>query len=134
MSDNNIIKLYLSMTDFGKNLTAIRKSRQLTQLELANLLDAQPRMIGRWEQGESKPQFDYIIQLAQLLEVSIDYLLLGDKSQTIPEFEVRNKRLKELCKEADKLDEQDQNIVINFLDMAVRQNKFKQIFADGVSP
>ncbi len=115
------------MTDFGKNLREIRKSRQLTQMELANLLDAQPRMIGRWEQGEAKPQFDYIIKLAQLLEVSTDYLLLGEKSLTTPEFEVKNKRLKELCKEADKLDEQDQNIVVNFLDMAVRQNKFKRI-------
>lgn len=67
----------LSMIDFGKNLASIRKSRQLTQLELANLLDVQPRMVGRWEQGKAKPQFDYIIQLAGILEVSLDHLLQG---------------------------------------------------------
>ncbi|WP_407218550.1 helix-turn-helix domain-containing protein [Escherichia coli] len=63
----------LSMTDFGKRLASLRKARQLTQIELANLLDIQPRMVGRWEQGQVKPQFDYIIKLAQLLEVSIDH-------------------------------------------------------------
>ena len=50
-----------SMTDFGKNLAELRKTRQLTQLDLANLLDIQPRLLGRWERGQGKPQFDYII-------------------------------------------------------------------------
>ncbi len=129
MSNKTIIEMYINMLDFGKNLTAIRKSRQLTQLELANLLDAQPRMIGRWEQGETKPQFDYIIRLAQILEVSLDYLLLGINSHKVPDFQINNKRLQELCKKADKLDQNDQDIVCKFLDMAVRQSQMKQIVA-----
>jgi len=63
MNNKQIFKLYLSMIEFSKHLSKIRKSRQLTQLELADLLDAQPRMIGRWEQGVAKPQFDYIIKI-----------------------------------------------------------------------
>lgn len=129
MSNKTIIEMYINMLDFGKNLTIIRKSRQLTQLELANLLDAQPRMIGRWEQGETKPQFDYIIRLAQILEVSLDYLLLGIDSHKVPDFQINNKRLQELCKKADKLDQNDQDIVCKFLDMAVRQSQMKQIVA-----
>lgn len=130
MPNKHIINLYYSMIEFGKNLTAIRKERQLTQLELANLLDAQPRMIGRWEQGVSKPQFDYIIKLAQLLEVSLDYLLLGNEGQTSPEFTIRNKRLQELCKQADELKPQDQDVVCHFLDMAVKQNQLKELVAN----
>lgn len=34
------------MTDFGKHLAAIRKQRQLTQLELVNLLNIQSHMVG----------------------------------------------------------------------------------------
>jgi len=81
MVDKHIIWLTLSMIDFGKNLTILRKNRQLTQLELADLLDVQPRMVGRWEQAVAKPQFDYIIKLAEVLEVSLDHLLLGEKGK-----------------------------------------------------
>ena len=119
----------LSMIDFGKNLASIRKSRQLTQLELASLLDVQPRMVGRWEQGKAKPQFDYIIQLAAILEVSLDHLLQGSEGQNRPQFDIKNKKLKELCKKVDGLKPEDQDMVCHFLDMAVKQNTMKQLMA-----
>ncbi|WP_159567736.1 helix-turn-helix domain-containing protein [Budvicia diplopodorum] len=127
MLSKQLTWLCLSMTDFGKNLSTIRKSRQLTQLELADLLDVQPRMIGRWEQGQAKPQFDYIIKLAQILEVTIDHLLLGGEGLSIPVFDIKNKRLKELCKQVDTLKPEDQEVICHFLDMAITQDKIKQV-------
>ncbi|MGU0171079.1 helix-turn-helix domain-containing protein [Escherichia coli] len=49
MQVTQLNSICLSMTDFGKRLASLRKARQLTQIELANLLDIQPRMVGRWE-------------------------------------------------------------------------------------
>ncbi|PHM30063.1 Putative phage regulatory protein (fragment) [Xenorhabdus innexi] len=84
-------------------------------------------MVGRWEQGQVKPQFDYIIKLAQLLEVSIDHLLLGEEGTTAPVFDIKNKRLKELCKQVDELKAEDQDVICHFLDMAITQEKIKQV-------
>lgn len=116
-----------SMTDFGKNLVELRKARQLTQLELADLLDVQPRLLGRWERGQGKPQFDYILKLAEVLEVSLDRLLRGSDTSQQDTFDIRNKRLKELCKRVDQLKPEDQEVICHFLDMAVRQDKLQQI-------
>jgi len=127
MQNKQLSWFCLSMVEFGKNLSNIRKARQLTQLELANLLDVQPRMVGRWEQGKAKPQFDYIIQLAQILEVSLDHLLLGEEGHISPEFDIKNKKLKELCKLVDQLNPEDQDVICHFLDMSVRQEKLKQL-------
>jgi transcriptional regulator with XRE-family HTH domain len=121
-----------SMTDFGKNLAELRKTRQLTQLELANLLDVQPRLLGRWERGQGKPQFDYILRLAEVLEVSLDRLLRGNDASQQDSFDIRNRRLKELCKRVDKLKPEDQEVICHFLDMAVRQDKMKQIVANSM--
>lgn len=115
-----------SMTEFGKNLAKLRKARKLTQLELANLLEIQPRMVGRWEQGVAKPQFDYIIQLAEVLEVSIDLLIRGNDT-TVGTFDIKNKKLKELCKQVDKLKQEDQEMICHFLNMAISQDKMKKI-------
>ena len=127
MWDKELHWLCISMTDFGKRLAALRKARQLTQIELANLLDIQPRMVGRWEQGQVKPQFDYIIKLAQLLEVSIDHLILGEEGSTAPVFDIKNRRLKELCKQVDELKADDQEVICRILDMAITQEKMKQV-------
>jgi transcriptional regulator with XRE-family HTH domain len=131
MLSNPFTWLSLSMVDFGKNLSDIRKARKLSQLELANLLDVQPRMVGRWEQGVAKPQFDYIIKLAQILEVSLDHLLLGEEGQTRPSFDIKNKKLKELCKKADQLKPEDQELVCHFLDMAIKQDQLRQIVGNS---
>lgn len=67
------------------------------------------------------------IKLAQILEVSLDHLLLGEEGQNLPGFEIRNKKLKELCLKMDELKPEDQERVCHFLDMAVRQDMLKQI-------
>ena len=115
------------MVDFGKNLSELRKERQLTQTQLAELLDVQPRLIGRWEQGKGKPQFDYLLKLADTLEVSLDQLLRGKDGQQPLDFEIRNKKLKELCKKVDQLKPEEQDVICHFLDMAVRHEQVKQL-------
>lgn len=120
------------MADFGKNLAELRKVRQLTQMELAELLEIQPRLVGRWEQSKGKPQFDYIIKLADVLEVSLDRLLLGVDKQQSAQFDIQNRKLKELCKQVDQLKSEDQDVICHFLDMAVRQDRLKQIVADPI--
>lgn len=120
-----------SMTDFGKNLAELRKARHLTQLELANLLDVQPRLLGRWERGQGKPQFDYIIKLADVLEVSLDRLIRGSDPTEQDSFDIKNKKLKELCRLVDQLKAEDQEVICHFLDMTVRQDKLKQVMGNA---
>lgn len=117
------------MADFGKILAELRKARHLTQLELAELLEIQPRLVGRWEQGKGKPQFDYILKLADVLEVSLDRLLRGKEVSQKDAFDIKNKKLKELCKKIDQLNPEDQDVICHFLDMAVRQDQLKKIVA-----
>lgn len=120
------------MVDFGKKLAELRKVRHLTQMELAELLEVQPRLIGRWEQGKGKPQFDYIIKLAEVLEVSLDQMLLGADKQQSARFDIQNRKLKELCRQVDQLKQEDQNVICHFLDMAVRQDRLKHLVTDPI--
>lgn len=84
-------------------------------------------MVGRWEQGKSRPQFEYIIKLAQVLEVTIDQLVYGEQGPEKPVFEIKNKRLKELYRQVDELKPDEQEIICRFMDIAVKQNQLKQL-------
>lgn len=52
-----------------------REDNNLTQEQLAEMLDLTVRAIAAWERGERKPPIDKLEKLADLYDVSIDYLL-----------------------------------------------------------
>jgi len=120
------------MADFAERLAGIRKSRQLTQLQLADLLDVQPRLISRWETGVSRPQFDHIVRLAEVLDVSVDALVRGNEAAPQEEFEVRNRRLKELCRQVDKLGAHDQEMICHLMDSLIRKEHVKAFMQEAV--
>jgi len=53
----------------------IREQLGLTQDELAERVGAETLQIWRWENNKNKPSADWIINLAEALSVSADYLL-----------------------------------------------------------
>jgi len=55
---------------FGQNLRAIRKSKNLSMEQLANLAELEPVQIHRIETGKTNPKLSTIYVLAKALEVS----------------------------------------------------------------
>jgi transcriptional regulator with XRE-family HTH domain len=120
----------LVLADLGKNLRDIRKGRRLTQQQLAELLDVQQRVISRWETGVAKPHLNHIVHLAKVLEVSLDRLVFADEGgQTELTFEIRNRRLKELCIQVDELDQADQDVICHVMDSLIRKERVRQAVA-----
>lgn len=63
------------MIDFGSRLREIRKSKGITQKQLAIAIGASERGIQNYELNERKPAFDVLCSLSKYFDVSIDYLL-----------------------------------------------------------
>ena len=63
------------MFDFGAHLKELRKSRGITQKQLALAISASERGIQQYELGERKPTYDMLIALADYFDVSLDYLV-----------------------------------------------------------
>jgi transcriptional regulator with XRE-family HTH domain len=60
---------------FGKRLTEVRKDKKMSQDEVGKLVGVHGAVIGRYERDEVKPSIDMATQLAEALEVSLDYLV-----------------------------------------------------------
>lgn len=64
----------------GEQIKNCRKSKKLTQYSLAEKLDyASERQLQRIERGEISCSLDKLVEIAQILEVSTDYLLFGEQ-------------------------------------------------------
>lgn len=65
----------MGMEYFGSKLKAVRKSKGMTQLELAKRLNIAKGSISAYEQGVTYPSVDVLIKICDILDVSSDYLL-----------------------------------------------------------
>ena len=63
----------------GERLLKLRKEKNISQEELANVLDVSRQTISKWETGESMPDFNKIIPICEYFEISSDELLTGIK-------------------------------------------------------
>ena len=60
---------------FGKNLQALRLSENLSQRELGNRLGVCNQTVSFWESGRHEPDLDTLLKIAELFQVTVDYLL-----------------------------------------------------------
>ena len=61
----------------GAKIADLRTANNLTQLELAERLGVTDRAVSKWETGASFPDITLLPQLADIFNVSTDYLLRG---------------------------------------------------------
>ncbi|MDB8591249.1 helix-turn-helix transcriptional regulator [Streptococcus salivarius] len=61
--------------EFSERLKELRKQAHLTQVELASKLGIVQSSYADWERGKKKPTQDNLVKIAQVLNVSVDYLV-----------------------------------------------------------
>ena len=60
---------------FGENLKTLRKNKGITQEELAVRLNIVRQTISKWEKGQSIPDAEMLVKLADIFEVPVSQLL-----------------------------------------------------------
>ena len=65
----------------GKHIREIRKSKGITQLRLSEEIGISPQFMSRIESGIKRPSLDTLINIASVLETTVDGLLLGNQSE-----------------------------------------------------
>lgn len=73
--------------EFHEKLQELRKSRGLTQEELAEALFVSRTAISKWESGRGYPSIDSLKEISNYFSVSIDDLLSGERLLSIAEKE-----------------------------------------------
>ncbi len=67
----------------GDRIKELRTQAKMTQPELAEKLEVTRSTIATYENNTRQPSFHSLIRLAQIFHVSTDYLLLGNKDDSL---------------------------------------------------
>lgn len=83
----------------GERLLEFRKAKQLSQEEVADKLNVTRQTVSKWETDQSTPDFDKIVPLCELYNVSSEELLTGkstvnNENNSIDEDNNINKKAK----------------------------------------
>lgn len=105
---------------FGARVKELRKQRGWTQKELAAKLGVRFSHLNKYEGGWHIPPADKLVQLAEVLDVTIDYLLTGDRAEDKP---LHNTRLLERFRALEAASQDDKETVIKLIDALVVRHR-----------
>ena len=76
--------------EFAERLKTLRKQVKLTQAKIAEKLNISQQAYASWERGTKKPTQENLIKIAQVLNVSVDYLVgnLEEESDELDNIEL----------------------------------------------
>ena len=77
--------------EFNEKLQVLRKRKELTQEELAEVLFVSRTAISKWESGRGYPNIDSLKAIAKYFGVTIDELLSGDELLTLVEEDTKQR-------------------------------------------
>ncbi len=69
----------MNQVKIGRFIAECRKDNHLTQMQLAEKLNITDRAVSKWENGKSLPDASIMLDLCNILKISVNELLSGEK-------------------------------------------------------
>ena len=77
----------------GQFIKTMRKEKNFTQREIAERLNISEKTVSKWETGNGLPEVSLMLPLCELLGISVNELLSGERLDERRYFEKQNKTL-----------------------------------------
>ena len=114
--------------EFPNRLKQLRQEYGWSQEYVAKKIGADMQRISKYERGLILPTADVLIQLAEIFEVSLDYLLRDNiaKETKLNLEGIKNKKILDRIQQINKLSEEDQNTLVSILDGLLAKRQLQQ--------
>ena len=106
--------------DFGSKVVEFRKEKKISQTDLADKLGIHKNVLGRYERNEVKPTIEIARKIADILDVSLDYLT----GKTDVEID---KTIQKRILEVSKFSNEDKEHIFSVIDAFVAKRKIQSI-------
>ena len=109
--------------NLGDRITSLRKQKNMSQTDLSKAVGLSREIIGRYERNEALPSVEVAKKIANIFEVSLDYLV-GEGINA--SFDKKNlKRIEDI----EHLDEDTKKYLYFFIDNTIQNTKAKKALA-----
>ena len=109
----------MDMIKVGRFISTKRKEQNLTQMQLAEKLSITDRAVSKWECGKALPDSSIMIELCEILNISVNELLTGEEIEMEKYDKQVEKNLIELVKQKEESDKRLLNIEIVLMAISI---------------
>ncbi|MFT7614828.1 MAG: transcriptional regulator with XRE-family HTH domain [Parvicellaceae bacterium] len=106
--------------EFGSIVVELRKAQGMSQIDLATQLNIHKNVLGRYERNEVLPSVEIARKIADILDVSLDYLTGKVDVQM-------DKTIRKRILEVSKFEETDRNHIYSVIDAFIAKRKIQSI-------
>ena len=92
----------MDQVKIGKFIAECRKGKNLTQMQLAEKLNITDRAVSKWERGKALPDSSIMLELCDILCISVNELLSGEKINMENSNQKNEELLLQMAKELEK--------------------------------
>ena len=111
---------------FSQRLRSLRKQNNLSQAELARATGVHTSHIGRYERDKSQPSADKLKKMADILNVSSDYLIEG-ASPKAAKASFEDRELLQQFQKVEQMPEEEKNVIKILLDAFIIKQQLKKL-------
>lgn len=118
---------------FPTILRNLMENRNVTQKDLANVVDVRPQTISQYKNGLTQPTADNLLKIAQFFHISVDYLLTGlssDNSDINKELGLTEDAIKMLKRASCTENFEGMPTVMDYTNKLLSDNDFYQFLQD----
>ena len=92
----------MNQIKIGRFIAECRKKLNLTQMQLAEKLDITDKAVSKWERGVAMPDTSIMLELCDILCISVNELLIGEKINMENNNQKNEQLLLDMAKELEK--------------------------------
>ncbi len=110
----------------GTRIKRLRQDRNWSQAKFAQKLNVHQKQISGYERNVHVPSTDLLIRIADLFNVSLDYLAFENRDDSL-QVQIADRDLLQKLEAIDQLTDADRNTVKAVLDTFIIKNQFQQL-------
>jgi transcriptional regulator with XRE-family HTH domain len=110
----------------SEKIKQLRIENNLTQEEFAEKIQSSRALINKYESGKLTPSRSILVRIANVFNVSIDYLVT-DTALKAPLKHKYDESFLAKLEEVDDLSEEDKNVILEVIDSLIARHKLRNI-------
>ncbi|MBF0227566.1 MAG: helix-turn-helix transcriptional regulator [Desulfobacterales bacterium] len=104
----------------------LRLKKDWSQAELGEKMGIHQKQVSAYERGRNIPSTEVLMKLAEIFDVSLDYLASEAEGKEA-KIDIKDRILLKKFEEVDKLNEKDKVIIIEILNTFILKDKFQNL-------
>jgi transcriptional regulator with XRE-family HTH domain len=110
----------------SNRIRQLRQERRWSQAELGERLGVHQKQVSAYERGVNLPSTEALIKLAEVFDVTLDYLAFEARGQPAA-LNIQDRELLRRFEELDTLSAQEKTLAKEILDLVILKHRFREL-------